>query len=153
MVAHTENVIVINAPIDFTWKATNDLENWPNLFTEYAKIDVLERRGNSVVFRLTMHPDEQGNAWSWVSERTLDPDTRTARAHRIETGWFKYMHIFWEYHEADGGTRTQMRWVQDFEMKPNAPVNDEQMRQRIDDNSKIQMRAIKERVEQMAAQR
>ncbi len=151
MSAHTDNEIVIDAPVDFTWQVTNDLENWTNLFTEYAKIDVLERRGNTFVFRLTMHPDEQGNAWSWVSERTLDPESRTTRSHRIETGWFKYMHIFWEYEEVDSGTR--MRWVQDFEMKPNAPLNDEQMGQRIHQNTRTQMSVIKQRVEERARQR
>jgi len=45
-----------------------------------------------------------------------------------------------------------MRWVQDFHMKPQAPVNDEQMTDRINSNTKIQMSLIKEKVEKKAAQ-
>ena len=66
----------------------NDLENWTNLFTEYASVEVLERDGNTVKFRLTTHPDPEydGQVWSWTSERTMDPDNYTTKSHRIETG-------------------------------------------------------------------
>jgi aromatase len=146
MPAHTDNSIVINAPIDKVWEITNDVENWPNLFTEYAEANILERDGNTVRFRLTMHPDKDGKVWSWVSERTSDPTTRTVKAHRIETGPFEYMNIEWYYEPADGGTK--MRWVQDFAMKPGAPMNDEQAQEYINTNTRTQMSIIKERVEQ-----
>ena len=145
MAGHTENEIVIDAPMDLTWQVTNDVESWPDLFTEYAKAEILERNGDTVRFRLTMHPDENGTMWSWVSERTADEATRTVKAHRVETGPFDHMNIEWRYDEVDGGTR--MRWVQDFHMKPEAPVDDEQMTDRINTNSKIQMGIIKEKVE------
>jgi aromatase len=148
MPAHTDNSIVINAPIEKVWEITNDVENWPNLFTEYAEANILERDGNTVRFRLTMHPDENGKVWSWVSERTSDPATRSVKAHRIETGPFEYMNIEWYYEPADGGTK--MRWVQDFSMKPNAPMNDEKAEEYINTNTRKQMSIIKERVEQRA---
>ena len=76
MAAHTDNAVVINAPLDDVWERMNDIENWPNLFTEYASAEILEREGNTVQFRLTTHPDPEydGQVWSWVSERTIDPD-------------------------------------------------------------------------------
>ncbi len=145
MAGHTENEIVIEAPMELTWDVTNDVESWPNLFTEYAKAEILERDGDTVRFRLTMHPDENGTVWSWVSERTAVEATRTVKAHRVETGPFDHMNIEWRYDEVDGGTR--MRWIQDFHMKPDAPVDDEQMTERINTNSKIQLGIIKEKVE------
>ena len=151
MAGHTDNSIVINAPLDVVWRITNDLENWPNLFTEYAKTEVLEQVDDHTVnFRLTMHPDGQGNQWSWVSQRSWDEATHTTKSHRIETGWFEYMHINWYYEPADGGTT--MRWVQDFTMKPDAPFKDEQMEANLNKNTKVQMQVIKERVEAQAAQ-
>ncbi|GAA3732006.1 aromatase [Spinactinospora alkalitolerans] len=149
MSGHTENAVVINAPLDVVWEMTNDVARWTDLFTEYAKAEILQEREGTVRFRLTLHPDENGDVWSWVSERTPDPGTRTVRAHRVETGPFKYMSIFWEYTEVEGGVR--MRWLQDFEMKPQAPVDDAGMAERLNRNSPIQMRAIKERVEAAAA--
>jgi len=146
MGVRTDNAIVIDAPLDTVWEITNDVANWPNLFTEYARADILEQADNTVRFRLTMHPDKDGTVWSWVSERTADPETHTVKAHRVETGPFEYMNIEWYYEPSDGGTR--MRWVQEFTMKPTAPANDEQMEHYINNNTRTQMAIIKERIEQ-----
>ncbi len=148
MSVRTDNSIEIAAPLAEVWDITNDVDNWPTLFTEYATVEILERKNDTVRFRLTMHPDEQGRVWSWVSERTADPRTHTVKARRIETGPFEYMHIEWYYEPTDGGTR--MRWVQEFTMKPDAPANDAQMEQYIDNNTKTQMAIIKERIERRA---
>ncbi|WP_217141882.1 SRPBCC family protein [Streptomyces sp. AC627_RSS907] len=151
MAGHTDNEITIAAPMELVWDMTNDIENWPRLFSEYASVDVLERDGDRVTFRLTMHPDEQDRVWSWVSERVADPTTRTVRAHRVETGPFEYMNIVWEYSETPEGTR--MRWVQDFAMKPEAPVDDAGMTDNINRNSRTQMALIRDRIEQAAGER
>lgn len=151
MSGHTDNSIVIDAPMDLVWDITNDVESWSSLFSEYSVSEIVERRGDTVRFRLALHPDENGTVWSWVSERTADPTTRTVRSARVETGVFKYMSLFWEYIQTDEGVR--MRWVQDFEMKPIAPINDEQMTERLNTNTAIQMKLIKEKVEAAAAQR
>jgi aromatase len=149
MPAHTENSIVIDAPLDLVWDVTNDVASWPDLFTEYATAEILDHTGDTVRFRLTMHPDENGKVWSWVSERTADPASHTVQAHRVETGPFEYMKIYWSYDAVDRGT--QMRWVQDFQMKPTAPVDDTQMAERINKNSPIQMATIKEKIERRYA--
>jgi aromatase len=143
--ARTENSIWIDAPMDHVWDVTNDVAHWTGLFSEYAEAEVLEQSGNTVRFRLTMHPDEDGRQWSWVSERTWDTETRTVRAHRVETGPFEYMNILWEYREEDGGVR--MTWRQDFQMKPAAPVTDEQMAERLNTNTPVQMTLIKKKLE------
>lgn len=145
MAGHTENTIVIAAPLDLTWEMTNDLERWPELFSEYASVEVLDREGGKVTFRLTMHPDENGQVWTWVSEREADRPSLTVRARRVETGPFEYMDIAWHYQEVADGT--SMRWVQDFAMKPTAPVDDEKMTAHINKNSKVQMELIREKVE------
>jgi aromatase len=146
MPGHTDNAIVINALIDLVWDMTNDVASWPRLFSEYSGAEIIERCGDTLVFRLTMHPDEEGRVWSWVSERTPDLARREVRAHRIETGPFEYMKIYWEYREVDGGVR--MRWVQDFHMKPGAPADDDAMTAHLNRNTAIQMSRIKRLVEE-----
>lgn len=148
--AHTENSVVISAPLPLVWKMTNDVASWPWLFSEYKTAQILYRDERTTRFRLTMHPDENGVEWSWVSERTVDPRTRTVDAHRVETGPFEYMRIHWSYRESgpDGGT--EMRWIQDFHMKPDAPVDDAAMADRINANSVIQLDRIKHLIEQAA---
>jgi aromatase len=145
MSGHTDNTVVIAAPLDLTWEVTNDLAGWPSLFTEYASVDVLEREGDRVTFRLTMHPDENGQVWSWVSRREADRHGLTVRAHRVETGPFAHMDITWHYRELPGGT--SMRWIQDFAMKPTAPVDDLTMTDHINRNSRVQMDVIRGKLE------
>ncbi len=145
MSGHTDCVVTIHAPLARVWDATNDVADWPRLFTEYAEAEILEKRDRYVKFRLTTHP-EDGKSWSWVSERNLDPDTYTVTAKRVETGPFEYMHIRWEYAEVAPGT-VEMRWVQDFQMKPGAPVDDAGMTARINRNTPVQMAHIKEILE------
>lgn len=149
MAGHTDNAIVIKAPMELVWDMTNDVASWPQLFSEYAAAEILERGGDTVTFRLTMHPDEEGRVWSWVSERTADPVKREVRAHRIETGPFEFMNIYWEYREVEDGVR--MRWVQDFHMKPQAPADDDGMTEHLNRNTAIQMDRIRGLVEAAAA--
>jgi len=148
---HTENSITVDAPLDLVWDMTNDIENWPRLFTEYSSLEVLSREGDTTAFRLTMFPDDNGKVWSWVSERTVNRAERTVRARRVETGPFAHMNILWEYTELPGGT--QMRWTQDFAMKPDAPVDDEWMTDNINRNSRTQMALIRDKIEQVARER
>jgi aromatase len=145
MSGHTDNSVFIDADIDSVWRLTNDVESWPSLFTEYATAEVLQRDGDTVRFRLAMHPDENGTVWSWVSERTTYPREHRVRARRVEPGPFQYMDIEWTYVPEGSGTR--MRWVQDFAMRPDAPIDDAAMTRRIDANSKIQMDVIRRKVE------
>jgi aromatase len=148
--AHTDNEVVIGAPLEFVWERMMDIPSWPELFSEYAKAEVIEEDGDTVRFRLTTHPDPdyEGQVWSWTSERIADPAGHSSKSRRIETGPFEYMNIEWYFEEADGGTR--MRWVQDFSMKPDAPANDEQAEQYMNKNTKTQMTVIKERLETAA---
>lgn len=146
MIGHTDNSVEIDAPLGFLWDRVNDVRTWPELFTEYASVDVLDEQDDSVTFRLTMHPDEQGRVWSWVSERTWDRAGRTVRARRVETGPFEFMNITWTFAEL-GPDRTEMRWVQDFRMKPDAPIDTVGMTERINKNSVVQMGIIRAKVE------
>jgi aromatase len=146
----TDNSVVIEAPLELVWEQMNDVENWPNLFSEYAKAEVLEQEGDTIRFRLTTHPDPEydGQVWSWVSERTVDPSTHTVKAHRIETGPFDHMNIEWYFEPVEGSTR--MRWVQEFSMKPSAPASDDEAEEYVNRNTKQQMEVIRERLQAAA---
>jgi aromatase len=148
MAERTESSVVIQAPFDLVWDVTNDVAGWPELFSEYASAEILEQDEHRVVFRLTMHPDDNGVAWSWVSERTSDRSARTVRAKRIETGPFAFMNIHWTYEEVPDGIR--MTWVQQFAMKPEAPVDDAWMRDNINRNTVVQMARIRDRIESIS---
>jgi aromatase len=149
MAGRTDNTIVISAPMEVVWDMTNDVASWPQLFSEYSAAEIISRDDAKITFRLTMHPDEDGKVWSWVSERIPDQAKREVRSRRIETGPFEYMNIYWEYREVAGGV--SMRWVQDFHMKPQAPADDAGMTEYLNRNTTIQMNRIKKLVEEAAA--
>jgi aromatase len=150
MPGHVDNAVVIGAPLDLVWSTMNDVERWPELFTEYASADILARDGDTMRFRLTTVPDPEhgGQVWSWVSQRTVDHATYSSRAHRLETGPFEYMRIEWSFEAVHGGTR--MRWRQTFAMKPDAPADDAGAEDYLNRNTRIQMQAIKQRLEAVA---
>lgn len=149
-IGHVDNSIVINADLDLVWNVTNDVERWPELFTEYSAAEIIERDGDTVRFRLSMHPDENGTVWSWVSERKADRATRHVVARRVEPGPFEFMNIEWAYSTEESGTR--MRWVQDFRMRPEAPIDTAAMTERINANTAIQMDVIRNKIESLASQ-
>jgi aromatase len=151
MAGHTDSAILVDAPMELVWRVTNDIESWTALFSEYSEATVLDRRDDgTVLFRLALHPDENGKVWSWVSSRTPDETTRTVRSQRVETGPFKYMWIFWEYVQTDQGVR--LRFVQDFEMKPGVPADDATMQDRLNRNTPVQQQLIKRKIEALARQ-
>ncbi|HEY5836874.1 SRPBCC family protein [Streptomyces sp.] len=145
----TEQAIVIDAPFDEVWEQTNDVAAWPDLFSEYAAAEILTSTGDTVTFRLVMHPDDNGTVWSWVSERTADRESGTVRARRVETGPFEFMNIVWTYREADGGG-VELCWEQEFAMKSQAPVDTAWMTANISVNSSVQLALIRSRVQERA---
>ncbi|MFR9728425.1 SRPBCC family protein [Saccharopolyspora sp. MS10] len=146
--ARTDNSVTIRAPLPLVWEMTNDVASWPKLFAEYARSEVLRREGDTIDFRLTTHPDEQGRVWSWVSRRVLDVGARTVRARRLETGPFEYVHLHWTYQDTAPGT--VLRWVQEFAMRPEAPFDDEAMTARLNSATRANMTRIKAVVERAA---
>jgi len=150
MSAHTDNEIVIAAPLALVWDVANDVERWPELFAgEYAAAEVLEREEERVRFRLTTVPGPDGRAYSWVSERCLDRGRGTVEARRVEPGPFRYVHLFQSFTATAAGTR--LRWVQDFEARPDAPFTDEEMRRRIDAGARANLRRHRDVIEALAA--
>ncbi len=148
MSAHTDNEIVIDAPVEVVWEEANNLAQWPVLYDgEYESVEILDGPPDRVVFRLVMKPQEDGRRYSWVSERVPDRVAGQVVARRIETGPFLYMHIVHSYSGAAAGG-TLLRWVQDFEMRPGAPFTDEQMAARINRGSEHNLRTHKKVIEE-----
>jgi aromatase len=145
MAGHTDNFVVIRAPIKVVWDMTNDIASWTRLFTEYAEATIVGQTENGFLLKLVMRPDERGQVWSWVSERCPDPVARRVKSHRVETGPFRYMNLEWEYEEVPTGT--SMRWIQDFEMKPGAPRDDAAMTEHLNVTTRVQMDHIKTVIE------
>ncbi|ORT57122.1 SRPBCC family protein [Streptomyces sp. CB03238] len=146
MGARTDNAVTIEAPVSLVWDMTNDVESWPELFSEYAETEILRSGDDGIDFRLRTRPDANGKVWEWVSHRTPDRESLTVEAYRIETGPFAYMKLYWTYRGTDEGT--EMRWVQEFDMKAGAPFDNEQMTAHLNLTTKANMARIKKMIEE-----
>lgn len=147
MPGYTENTIVILRDFDTVFDITNTIELWPQLFTEYEKAEVLERKGNEVLFSLTTFPEDGRPSRTWVSRRIIDKPGRQATAERVENAFpFKEMKIHWTYEELPQGVGVIMTWIQKFEPAEGA-WSTEKLESFLNGNTRIQMRAIKEKVE------
>ncbi len=139
--AHTVNSIVINAPYELIFDISNDISRWKELFEEYTASDVLETKGNKIIFKLT---HQNGN--SWKSYRLLFKEDKFAYACRIEPMFpFEYMKIIWLYREVEGGI--QMTWIQDFKMDSKAKYTDSQVEELINKHSQDNLKLFKEIIE------
>ncbi len=139
--AHTRNSILINAPYEKVFEMSNDISRWKEFFKEYTESDVLEVKGNKIIFKLTHE-----NGRSWKSYRLLFKEDKFAYASRVEPmAPFEFMKIIWLYREVDG--QTEMTWIQDFKMAAGAKFNDEQAEKLINEHSRENMKIFKEIIE------
>jgi aromatase len=148
-VGYIRNVVTIEAPVDEVLRLTNDVRTWPELFTEYQSSEVIEEVPGDVTFRLTTHPDAQGQVWSWIARRQTNFERKSTYSERQpSSGPFAKMEIRWWY-DSLGPTTTLMTWEQEFTMKPEAPVSVQEATTYLNTQTKVQQQVIKERVEHM----
>jgi aromatase len=146
---YIRNAVVIHAPLEEVFTRTNNVRNWPELFTEYKSSEVLEEAENKVKFRLTTHPDESGTQWSWISTRWTDVARKSTYSERDpSSGPFEQMKIRWWYDDL-GDAGTLMTWEQEFTVRPQAPFTEEHATRHLNSQTKIQQHIIKERLERL----
>ncbi len=148
---YIRNAVLIHAPLEDVFTATNNVRLWPELFSEYASSEVLSEEENCVTFRLTTHPDETGTQWSWIATRWTNVERKSTHSERDPaSGPFKQMVIRWWYDRL-GETDTVMTWEQVFTLKPGAPFTVEHSTAHLNKQTRIQQQVIKERIEQRFA--
>ncbi|MGX6407678.1 SRPBCC family protein [Lactiplantibacillus plantarum] len=140
-----QNSIEISKPLDFVFEHTNNVEEWPLLFTEYKKVRIIEKHKDYVKFELCWTNNEKEN--KWVSERITDREIHHVYGIRIFPMFpFDFMNIVWKYQERKGNT--VMTWCQEFEPDISVKQRD-QMQEFLDKQSQEQMKIIKDRIEKM----
>ncbi len=149
---YTQNTIVILKDFDTVFDLTNDIELWPQLFTEYKEAKVLEKDGNKVTFQLTTFSEGERPSRTWVSTRIIDKPGKKAEAQRVKQAFpFKVMKIYWTYEELPQKVGTIMTWIQKFEPVEECEWSVEKLESFLNRNTRLQMQVIKERVEAWSA--
>ena len=148
MPGYTENSIVVFRDFHTVFDLTNTIELWPQLFTKCEKAEVIERNGNEVVFSITSYPVGQSPPRTIVSRRIIDKPNRQAITELVEkSSSFKDMKIYWTYEELPQGDGVVMTWIQKFEVDDNCKLTTDQMESSINKDTRVQMQAVKEKIE------
>ncbi|PRX23130.1 aromatase [Orenia metallireducens] len=152
MKGYTENSIIVEGNVKKIFNLSNNISKWPQLFTEYEKVDILEEKDGYIKFRLTKFPNQKGEVKSWVSERYIDKDNLTAKAKRLDPLYpFTYMHINWKYEVLPQNTGVLMKWIQEFELDEKCSWSSYRMESYLNHSTRIQMKAVKEAIEKELA--
>lgn len=143
MNGYTENSIVVYGKPMEIFKLTNEIKKWPELFTEYKEVEVLNIAENIVTFKLTTL---EGN--SWVSERKIDEEHMLATAKRLYPMFpFKETYITWQYEELPQDLGVVMTWIQEFDVDPQCGHDIYDMESYLNRTTRTQMKAVKRKVE------
>lgn len=149
MTVKLEYSTVVDAPYTLVWDVTNDVASWADLFApSYQSVDVIHQEGDTIRFRITKRPDEEGRVMTWVSDRTMDRVAGKTRAARVETGPFEFMHVYWSYEQEPEGVC--LTWRYEFEIKPDCPYDDARMKDHFDESVPAEMAKVRERLEARA---
>ncbi|AWD68591.1 MULTISPECIES: SRPBCC family protein [Priestia] len=147
---YTKNSIHIKQDFDTVFDKTNDINNWTNLFTEYQESKVLKREKNEILFQLSTFPEKNKPSRTWISRRIIDKENKEATAERLDPKFpFKFMHIHWTYNIISDN-EVEMTWVQKFQVDSKCPLSEEEMETFLNENTKVQMKSIKSKLEQLS---
>lgn len=151
--AYTVNSIVINKEIGELFRIVNHMPNWPILHS-YEKAELLEKRklvdGKVLItFQLTASPDEDDDdddPTTWVSHRTVDPKTYSARGIRLKPLYpFTHWVLDVLLEEVENGTK--MTWVQDCAIDPKTGHTNEELEEHLNECSLPELEHFKEVIE------
>lgn len=151
---YTVNSIVIKKEINELFLIINNLENWPELH-DYQSAEVIENKklvdGKlKIVFRVIGNEEDDGKGKkhreTWISHRIIDFSKHSARGVRLEPMYpFTYWILDINLSREKEGTR--MTWTQDFSMDKKTGYTDEDIEKCINNGSKKELQAFKEKIE------
>ncbi len=114
---HTENSIVIHAPIAEVFKLGACIEDWPRLLPHYRWVTVLRNEGDARLVNMAASRD--GIPVSWVSLQRADAEQKRIYYRHVR-GITRGMTVEWSIEQrADG---VQVRIVHDFNPPWPAPL-------------------------------
>ena len=146
MAGHVDQHVVVRAPLEVTWRLSNEHERWA---ADRHRLFDASDDGRRIVFQVTTPPDRDGRTWTYSVDRCMYPDRHLVYSRRFDNPAFAYSVAWWIYSEVDEGTR--VRCVQDFEVSAGAPVDDRQMEETIAAGTAAALGRMAERVESAVA--
>ena len=105
MNVHTENEIVIRAPLETVFQTTSNLLLWPRVLPHYRWVRVLERGTDGFIVKMAAR-----NGWlpiQWTSRFTADAAAYELRFQHLKA-FTRGMNVKWTYTPTADGVRVQI---------------------------------------------
>lgn len=118
---HSENSIIIHAPLSAIFETAADLSLWPKILPHYRWIRFLEQspmRNKVKMAALRRCPPfrRAGIPVQWTSEQLVDRGNRQIRFHHLKA-FTKGMHVVWTFTQTDHGVEVRIK----HDLKPSIP--------------------------------
>lgn len=119
---HTENSIVMNAPLEKIFETVADLTRWPQILPHYRWIRFLEQGPDRNIVTMAAFRNLPGLASAripvqWTSELMIDHDKKQIRFHHLKA-FTRGMDVVWMFAPVPGGTEVRIL----HDMKPTFPI-------------------------------
>jgi hypothetical protein len=144
-VGHVDVNVLVRAPLDVTWRVTNDLSGWDR---ERHRMEG-PAGGSRVRFEVVVPAADGRPSRTYSVERCPDEGQRVVYSRRWDNHPYRYSIAWWLYDEVDGGTA--VRCVQDFELEPDAGFDEEEAARRMGASARSALERMARRVEAAAA--
>jgi len=140
-----EHEITAEAPAATVYRLIAEVENWPRIFPPTVYVDHVER-GDSQE-RIRIWATANGEAKSWTSRRTLDPDNRRITFRQeVSAPPVAAMGGTWII-EPLSDTRSRIRLLHDYRAVDDDPDGLKWIDEAVDRNSRSELAALKTNVE------
>ncbi|GAA1015438.1 cyclase [Streptomyces sp. F-3] len=140
-----EHEITADAPAAAVYRLIAEVENWPRIFPPTIYVDHLERGEGEE--RIRIWATANGEAKSWTSRRTLDPENlRITFRQEVSTPPVAAMGGTWII-EPLSGTSCRIRLLHDYRAIDDDPEGLKWIDEAVDRNSRSELAALKTNVE------
>ncbi|WP_217177575.1 aromatase/cyclase [Streptomyces sp. AC495_CC817] len=144
-----EHEIGIDAPAAAVYHLLADVTNWPRIFPPTIHVDRLQTQADQERIRIWATANDTPK--DWTSHRTLDPDRLTITFRQeIPAPPVKHMGGTWII-EPLGETRSRVRLLHDYSALGDDPHDLLWIERAVDNNSTLELAALKENVERAHA--
>jgi coenzyme Q-binding protein COQ10 len=141
---YVETTIEIKAPARKIYELAKDMERYPDFMPDVETVKILEREGNKTVTRWKTLVEEAPIEWTEVD---IFDDDKTRIDYRLIEGDLDKFEGAWTFDERNGVTKVVLGVDYDFGVPTLAELIGPILRKKVEENSQMMLRALKERCE------
>ncbi|KNB52159.1 aromatase/cyclase [Streptomyces caatingaensis] len=146
-----EHGITVGAPAGAVYRLVADVGNWPRVFPPTLHVDHLGREGDEE--RIRIWATANGEAKSWTSRRSLDPDALRIRFRQeVSSPPVASMGGSWVIEPLTPDT-SRVRLLHDYRAVGDDPAGLEWIERAVDRNSRAELAALKAHAERAGDER